>query len=77
MVEPQHKGQSASQPKPAMPEGVYRTDGTRLFRLINYELFAVRPPPGLCFRVNSDNAPVKGVLSSMPQRCTTIDCQGV
>ena len=43
MVEPQQKGQPASQPKPAaIPETPYRTDGTRLFRLVNFELFAVR-----------------------------------
>lgn len=29
------------QPKPAMAEPSIRTDGTRLFRLINFELFAV------------------------------------
>jgi hypothetical protein len=42
MVEPVQKGQPASQPKPAIPEAPYRTDGTRLFRLVNFELFAVR-----------------------------------
>jgi hypothetical protein len=44
MVEHQQKGQPVSQPKPAIPEAPYRTDGTRLFRLVNFELFA-RPTP--------------------------------
>jgi hypothetical protein len=43
MADPQKKAAPASQLKPVVPETPYRTDGTRLFRLVNFELFAVRP----------------------------------